>query len=102
MKRVSDKKQEWLDKYHAQIEKDAVRQVCAVCGTVGTKNSLERHHPRRRLGKNILIYEYVCGIPCHVEIENGEHPEHLPRDNDHEKNFHALKDGDNMLKNNEE
>ena len=98
MKPVSDKRKKWLAKYRAQHEKDAMIQVCALCGTKGTKHSLERHHPHRRLGNYILVYEYVCGEPCHREIEEGKHPEHLPRNDDHEKRFHALKDGDNMLK----
>ena len=43
-----------------------------------------------------MIYIYVCA-DCHVEIENGLHPELLPRDgNEHEKRMHGLKPGDNM------
>lgn len=98
MKRVSDKRQKKLEEYYAQIEKDAVIQVCAVCGTRGTRSTLERHHPFRRLGKNLLIYEYVCPVPCHEDIEKGLHPEHLPRDNKTERDFHNIKRGENFLK----
>ena len=97
MKRVSERQQKRLDKYYALVEKDTTIQVCALCGTNGTKNSLERHHPRRRLGNNLFIYEYVCR-GCHREIEDGKHLDHLPRDDEHERMFHALKDGQNMLK----
>lgn len=97
MKRVSDKMKVKLAKYRAQVAKDDIRQVCALCGAVGTKKSLERHHPRRRLGKNLFIYEYVCQ-GCHREIEDGKHPDHLPRDDEHERMMHSLKPHQNMLK----
>jgi ribosomal protein L24E len=97
VRRVSKRRQEWLDKYHAQIEQDDWVQECEVCGLRASKNALQRHHPRRRLGKNILYYIYVCYI-CHEEIEKGRHPEFLPRDNSHERKFHSLKPEQNMLK----
>ena len=97
MKRQSDRMKERMKVYRAQIAKDTIIQHCAVCGKMGSKTTLERHHPFRRLGKRLLEYEYVCSV-CHRDIENGKHPEHLPRDNEHEKKFHGLGPEDNMLK----
>jgi len=98
MKRQSDKMKERLVEYHSQIEKDDWLQSCKLCGLRTSKNVLQRHHPKRRLNGNLLNYIYVCYI-CHDEIEKGQHPEYLPRDNDHEKKFHGLGPEDNMLKN---
>lgn len=99
MRKVSLKQQKRLRKYKKLVEQDDIVQVCALCKKRGTKHALQRHHPWRRLGDNLYRYEYVCGEPCHREIEEGLHPEHLPRDgNEYEKRLHALKDGDNMLK----
>jgi len=99
MKRQSERMKERMKIYHAQIEEDAMIQKCALCGKLSSKILLERHHPYRRLGANLYKYEYVCHEPCHREIEEGKHPDHLPRDgNETEKKFHGLGPEDNMLK----
>lgn len=99
MKRVSLKQQKRLRKYKKLFDQDDLVQTCALCGNKGTKFTLQRHHPWRRLGDNLYKYEYVDAEPCHREIEEGKHPEHLPRDeNEYEKRMNNLKPGDNMLK----
>lgn len=56
--------------YEAMKADDAQTQRCRVCGVSGSKDYLDRHHPRGRSGENILIYFYVHRIPCHKHIHD--------------------------------
>lgn len=98
MKRVGDKRAAELQEYKGQFEADGHIQECVVCGHRASKRVLQRHHPMRRLNGKLFHYVYACA-GCHDGIERGLYPEYLPRDNDHEKRFHGMKPGDNMLRN---
>lgn len=67
LKGVSKKHAQWLAKYHAQIEVDALNQECFRCNIPGTKHSLERHHTHGRNKELILRYSYCCST-CHAWI----------------------------------
>jgi len=97
MKRVSDRQKKRNAQYKKQTDGDSPIQKCKRCGTVGTKRTLERHHPHRRLGKNLFIYIYLCA-ECHRQVEETSDPEFLIRDNSTEKNFHDIKPGENFLR----
>lgn len=92
----------WMAQYRAKIDADDAIQTCALCGVVGSKSSLERHHPYRRLHSadgtnNLFRIKYLCRR-CHDEVECGMHPELLVRDNSNEQRFHDLREGENLLK----
>ena len=69
LKRASVKKQDWNQKYLAQIQADEPIQTCAMTGVRDYKENLERHHVARRLNERILIYCYLTH-KAHEFIEN--------------------------------
>lgn len=70
-----------------------------------TREEVVHHVDRDKSNNNISNLMLMKNHSEHKKLhwkedkETGQHPEHLPRDNDHEKRFHSLLPGDNFLKN---
>ncbi len=57
------------ERYEAMKEEDEVLQRCPYCHQLGSKNDMDRHHPRGRHGENLLKYFYAHRL-CHGAIHD--------------------------------
>jgi len=75
--KISKKTKDSLALYTEKRSLDHEQQVCFVCKTENHKSNMEPHHPKRRLGDNLMYYKYVCQ-ECHRWIhENGKKAKEL-------------------------
>ena len=101
MKQQSDRQKARLDEYFEQANQDAPLQRCAVCGEMGSKDCLERHHVQRRKGDNLFVYIYLH-TRCHRDVETfgrwARENGFIVDDFSTEQRFHNIGPKDNMLK----
>lgn len=65
--KLSNKRENYLAKYKELASLDKEYQKCLVCGKHEIKQNLQIHHPKGRIGNNILYYKYACSH-CHTWI----------------------------------
>jgi hypothetical protein len=67
LKKMSEKKKDWIKKYNDKANEDKELQVCKICNLESHKDGMERHHPWGRSNENIMRYWWIHH-ECHAII----------------------------------